>query len=85
MSDQKVSFKGIVITLQIWMILIDRLSHPWALVGSTGFIIDSISFSEMLNDFILVFFLYEKDNKVLAFFIGVHIDAKKLLKMFDFS
>ena len=39
----------------------------------------------MLNDFTLVFVLYEKDGKVLAFFIGVHIDAKKLLKMFDFS
>ena len=61
------------------------MSYPWTLVGSTGFIIDSISFSEMLNDFILVFVLYEKDGKVLAFFIGVHIDAKKLLKMIDFS
>ena len=39
----------------------------------------------MLNDFMLVFVLYEKDGKVLAFFIGVHIDANNLLKMFDFS
>ena len=39
----------------------------------------------MLKDFILVFGLYEKDGKVFAFFIGVHIDVKKLLKMFDFS
>ena len=39
----------------------------------------------MLRDFILVFVLYEKDGNVLAIFIGVHIDAKKLLKMFAFS
>ena len=42
-------------------------------------------FSVMLNGFILVFVLYGKDGKVLEFFIGVHIDAKKLLKMFDLS
>ena len=52
---------------------------------NSGLVIDSISFSVMLNDFILVFVLYEKDGKVLAFFIGVHIDAKKFKKMFDFS
>ena len=39
----------------------------------------------MLNDFILVFVLYENDGKVLAFFIGVYIDAEILFKMFDFS
>ena len=38
----------------------------------------------MLRDFILVFVLYEKNGEVLAFFIVVHIDAKKLLKMFAF-
>ena len=43
---------------------------------NSGLVIDSISFSVMLNDFILVFVLYEKDGKGLAFFIGVHIDAK---------
>ena len=32
-----------------------------------------------------MFVLYEKDGIVLAFFIGVHIDAKELLKMIDFS
>ena len=39
----------------------------------------------MLKDFILVFVLYEKDVQVLAYIIGVHIDAKKFLKMFAFS
>ena len=34
----------------------------------------------MLNDFILMFVLYEKDGNMLAFFIGVHIDVNKLLK-----
>ena len=39
----------------------------------------------MLKDFILVFVPYGKDGKVLEFLIGVHIDAKELLKMFAFS
>ena len=56
-----------------------------SLSWSNDFIIDSISFSVRLKDFILVFVLYKKGGKVLAFFIGVHIDAKKLLKMIDFS
>ena len=56
------------------------MSYSWALVGSNDFIIDSISFAEMLNDFILMFVLYEKDGNMLAFFIGVHIDVNKLLK-----
>ena len=39
----------------------------------------------MLKDFILVFVQYEEDGQVLAVFIGEHINAKKLLKMFAFS
>ena len=34
----------------------------------------------MLNDFILVFVLYEKDGKVLEFFIGVLLMQKNYLK-----
>ena len=44
---------------------------------NSGLLIDSISFSVMLNDFILVFVLYEKDGKGLAFFIGVYILMQK--------
>ena len=51
-----------------------------SLVGFNDFIVGSISFSEMLTDFILVFLLYEMDCKVFGFFIGVYIDAKHLLK-----
>ena len=51
-----------------------------SLVGFNDFIVGSISFSEMLTDFILVFLLYEMDCKVFGFFIGVHIDAKMFLK-----
>ena len=48
----KISFEVIVITLLwIWVILIDKLAFPWALVVSNGFVIDSISFSEMLKNF----------------------------------
>ena len=39
----------------------------------------------MSKDFILAFARYKKDVKVLAFFIGAHIGAKKLLKMFALS
>ena len=35
----------------------------------------------MLKNFILVFVLYEKDGKVLAFFIGVH--EKKAIVGFE--
>ena len=52
-----------------------------SLIGSNDFNIDSISFSEMLKDFLL----YGKDGNMLAFFIGVHIDEKTLLKTFAFS
>ena len=51
-----------------------------SLIGSNDFNIDSISFSEMLKDFLL----YGKDGDMLAFFIGVHIDEKTLLKTFAF-
>ena len=79
-------FKGIVITsLQIWIILIDKLSYPWAVLGSNDFNIDSISFSEILKDFILEYILYEENEKAFPLFIGVHIDTKKLLKKFPFS
>ena len=45
-----------------------------ALAGSNVFIIAIISPSVR----------YEKAGNMLAFFIGVHIDAKKLLKMLAF-
>ena len=33
---------------------------------------------------ILLSFLYEKDGKQLVLYVGVHTEAKKLLKMFVF-
>ena len=57
------------------MILNDKLSYPCALVEFV-FIIDNISLSVTLKEFILVFVLFEKGGGTLAFFIGVHIDAK---------
>ena len=41
--------------------------------------------SVTLKDLILLPVLYEKDSKQVAFSIGVHIEAKKLLNMFAFS
>ena len=43
---------------------------------SNDFIIDNMSLSVTLKEFILVFILYEKGGRTLAFFVGVHIDAK---------
>ena len=70
--------------LQIFIILIDILSQPWALLGSNDFIVANISFSVTWEDLILLPVLYEKDGKQLVLSIGVHIEAKKLLKMFAF-
>ena len=52
-------FKGTVIDiLQILTFLIDKLSHPCALVGSNDFFIGNISFSVTQKEFTLVFVLY---------------------------
>ena len=37
------------------------------------------------NDVILALVLYENNGNTLEFFIGVHIDTKKLLRRFAFS
>ena len=70
--------------LQIFIILIDILSQPWALLGSNVFIIANISFSVTWKDFILLPVLHEKGGKYLALSVGVHIEAKQLLKMFAY-
>ena len=44
-----------------------------------------MSSSVKSNDVILALVLYENKGNTLEFFIGVHIDAKKLLKRFAFS
>ena len=49
-----------------------------------AFIIANISFSVTLKDLILLLVLYEKGGKQLVLSIGVHVEAKKLLKMFAF-
>ena len=54
----KIIFRGIVIdSLQILMILTDKLPHPCALVGSRDFIISNMSFSVAWKEFILLFAL----------------------------
>ena len=68
--------------LQIFIILIDILPQPGALLESNVSVIANISFSVTWK--ILLPVLYEKDGKQLALSIGVHIAAKKLLKMFTF-
>ena len=44
-----------------------------------------MSSSVISNDVILALVLYENKGNKLEFFIGVHIDAKRLLKRFAFS
>ena len=54
----KIIFRGIVIdSLQILMILTDKLPHPCASVGSRDFIISNMSFSVAWKEFILLFAL----------------------------
>ena len=50
-----------------------------------NFLLLIISSSVKSNDVILALVLYENNDNTLEFFIGVHIDAKKLLKRFAFS
>ena len=42
---------------------------------SNDFIIDNMSLSVTLKEFILVIVFHEKGGRTLAFYIGVHIDA----------
>ena len=44
-----------------------------------------MSYSVKSNDVILALVLYENNGNTLEFVIGVHIDAKSLLKRFAFS
>ena len=60
------------------------MSHTCALVGSSDFIISNMFFSAAWKEFILQFLLQEKYGRVLALFIGVHNNAKKLLKRLTF-
>ena len=55
--------------------VIDKLSYPCALVESNDFIIDNMSLSVTLKEFILVIVFHEKGGRTFAFYIGVHIDA----------
>ena len=58
-------FRDIVIdSLQILTILIDKLSQPCALVGSSGFIVRNILFSVVWKQFILLFVLQVKSGRV---------------------
>ena len=71
-------------SLQILIIFIDILSQPWALARYKFVITDMFS-SVKWNDLILALVLYENNGDMLQFFIGVHIDPKKLLKRFAIS
>ena len=42
---------------------------------SNDFIIDNMSLSVTLKEFILVIVFHEKGRRTFAFYIGVHIDA----------
>ena len=64
--------------------LIEILSYPCDLLQSNDFIIDSISLFVTRKEFILVLVLYKRGGNTLLFFIGVHIETKKLLKRYAF-
>ena len=59
-------------------------SITYKIVEKGNLIIANISFSVTWKDLVLLTVLYEKDSKQLALSIGLHIEAKKLLKMFAF-
>ena len=85
-DSSNIIVKGIVTdSLQFFIILIEILSHPCDLLESSDFIIDSISLFVTRKEFILVLVLYKKEVTHYCFFIGVHIETKKLLNRFAFS
>ena len=55
-----------------WIILINLLSHPWALSALRIFIIIEISFSLIVEQFKHISVLYLNFGNVLAFLTGVH-------------
>ena len=65
----------VIDSLQIFIILIHNLSHTCPLVVSSDFIFSNIPFWAAWKEFVLLCVLYEKDGRVLAYFIGVYIDA----------
>ena len=74
-------FKGVVTdSLQMFVILIGTLSYPCDLLESNCFIIDNRSLFVTRKELILVLALYKRGGNTLMFFIGMHIEAKKLLK-----
>ena len=76
-------FKGQISDwLQIFIILIDILLQPWALLGFSVFITANMTFSVVWKDLIQLPVLNGKEGKKLALSIGVHIKATKLPKMF---
>ena len=88
-DSSNIIVKGIVTdSLQFFIILIEILSHPRDLLESSDFIIDSIDSILLFvtrKEFILVLVLYKKEVTHYCFFIGVHIETKKLLNRFAFS
>ena len=70
--------------LQIFIILINTLLQPEALIGSNVFIIASILVSVTWKKLFLLPGLYENEDIQLTLHVGGHIEATQLLKMFVF-
>ena len=62
----------------------DILLYPCDFLESNDFIVDKISLFVTRKEFILVLVLYKRGGNTLLFFIGAHIETKKLLKRFAF-
>ena len=58
--------------------------YPRNLLRSNDFIIDNISLFATQKEFTLVLVLYKRGDNALLFFIGAHIETKRLLKRFYF-
>ena len=72
-------------SLQIFIILIDTLSCPCHLLEFNYITtIDNISLFVTRKALILVFVLNERGGNTQPFFMGVHIEAKMLLKILAF-
>ena len=84
--ELKIRVRGSVMeSLHNWIIQIEILSAPWALVGFNDFIIEVISLSSKDFVFSRLSVFINNGGSLLVFSKGVHWETKKLLNKFAFS
>ena len=83
--DLKSNWSGKIMSFpHNWVIVIDMLSHPWALSALRLFIIRKMWFSLIVKEWKRLSVLYLNFCNVLAFLTGLHWATNWELKISDF-